>query len=49
MKTTILIDVNSLAIKDVHYTTKKAWDGHVGMQVFRRNARSEERRVGKEC
>ena len=38
MKTTILIDVNSLAIKDVHYTTKKAWDGHIGMQVFRRNA-----------
>ena len=38
LKTTILIDVNSLAIKDVHYTTKKAWDGHIGMQVFRRNA-----------
>jgi IS5 family transposase len=37
MKTTILIDVNSLAIKDVHYTTQKAWDGHIGMQVFRRN------------
>jgi IS5 family transposase len=34
---TILIDVNSLAIKDVHYTTRKAWDGHIGMQVFRRN------------
>ncbi len=38
MKTTILIDVNSLAIKDVHYTTQKTWDGHIGMQVFRRNA-----------
>ena len=38
MKTTILIDVNSLAIKDVHFTTQKAWDGHIGMQVFRRNA-----------
>ncbi|NKE37265.1 IS5 family transposase [Natronococcus sp. JC468] len=38
LKTTILIDVNSLAIKDVHYTTQKAWDGHIGMQVFRRNA-----------
>lgn len=38
MKTTILIDVNSLAIKDVHYTTRKSWDGHIGMQVFRRNA-----------
>ncbi|TMT87015.1 IS5 family transposase [Haloterrigena sp. H1] len=38
LKTTILIDVNSLAIKDVHFTTQKAWDGHIGMQVFRRNA-----------
>ena len=24
-------------MKDVHYTTQKAWDGHIGMQVFRRN------------
>ena len=38
LKTTILIDVNSLAISDVHHTTKKAWDGHIGIQVFRRNA-----------
>lgn len=38
LKTTVLIDVNSLAIKDVHYTTRKSWDGHIGMQVFRRNA-----------
>jgi len=38
LKTTILIGVHSLAIKDVHYTIKKAWDGHIGMQVFRRNA-----------
>ena len=38
LKTTILIDVDSLAIKDVHYTTRKSWDGHIGMQVFRRNA-----------
>jgi IS5 family transposase len=38
LKTTILIGVNSLAIKDVRYTTKKAWDSHIGMQVFRRNA-----------
>ena len=30
--------MNSLAIKDVQYTTQKAWDGHIGMQVFRRNA-----------
>ncbi len=43
MKTTILIDVNSLAIKDVHYTNQKAWDGHIGMQIFCRNA--EEMRV----
>ena len=34
MKTTILIDVNSLAIKDIHFTTQKAWDRHIGMQVF---------------
>jgi IS5 family transposase len=38
MKTTALIDMNSLAIRDVHYTTRKSWDGHIGMQVFRRNA-----------
>jgi IS5 family transposase len=31
LKTTILIDVNSLATKDVYYTTKKAWQGHIGM------------------
>ena len=35
LETTILIDVNSLAIKDVHYTTRKSWDGHIGLQVFR--------------
>jgi IS5 family transposase len=38
MKTTILIDMNTLAIKDIHLTTRKSWDGHIGMQVFRRNA-----------
>ncbi len=38
MKTTTLIDVNSLAIKDVHFTTQKAWDGHIGIRVFRQNA-----------
>ncbi len=38
MKTTILIDVHSLGIKNVYFTTQKAWDGHIGMQVFRRNA-----------
>jgi len=31
MKTTTLIDVNSLAIKDVYFTTQKAWDGHIGI------------------
>jgi len=35
MNTTILINVNSLAIKDVHFTTQGAWDGHIGMQVSR--------------
>ena len=40
LKTTILIDVHSLAIKGVHFTTKKAWDGHIGMQVFRRTRKT---------
>ena len=31
VKTTILIDVGSLAIKDVYFTKPKAWDGHIGM------------------
>jgi len=30
--------VETLAIKDVHFTTQKAYDGHIGMQVYRRNA-----------
>jgi IS5 family transposase len=38
IKTTILVDVEILAIKDVHFTTQKAYDGHIGMQIFRRNA-----------
>jgi len=38
MKTTILVDIDSLAIKDVHFTTRKSYDGHIGLQVFRRNA-----------
>jgi IS5 family transposase len=37
MKTTILIDVETLAIKDVHFTTRKSWDGHIRMQIFQRN------------
>ena len=37
LKTTILVDTESLAIMDAHFTTKKAYDGHIGMQVFRRN------------
>ena len=27
--------MNTLAIRDIHYTTRKSWDGHIGMQVFR--------------
>jgi hypothetical protein len=27
--------VETLAIKDVHFTTRKSWDGHIGMQIFR--------------
>ena len=38
MKTTLLIDTDSLAIMDAHFTTKKAYDGHIGPQVSRRNA-----------
>jgi IS5 family transposase len=38
LKTTILVDTESLAIKDVHCTTRNSWDGHIGLQVFRRNA-----------
>ncbi|RZV12572.1 IS5 family transposase [Natrinema hispanicum] len=38
MKTTLLVDTESLAIMDAHFTTKKAYDGHIGLQVFRRNA-----------
>ena len=38
MKTTLLVDTESLAIRDAHFTTKKAYDGHIGLQVFRRNA-----------
>ncbi len=36
MKTTLLVDTDSLAIMDVYFTTKKAYDGHIGLQVFRR-------------
>ncbi len=38
MKTTLLIDPESLIIKDAHFTTKKAYDGHIRLQIFRRNA-----------
>ena len=38
MKTTLLVDTESLAIMDAHFTTQKAYDGHIGLQVFRRNA-----------
>jgi len=38
VKTTVLVDTESLAIKYLHLTTKRKWDGHVGMQVYRRNA-----------
>lgn len=41
MKTTILVDTDSLAIRDVHYTTKRKWDGHVGLQVYRCNAEDD--------
>jgi IS5 family transposase len=37
-KTTILVDTDSLAIMDVNFTTKRAYDWHIGLQVFQRNA-----------
>jgi len=38
LKTTILVDTESLAIKDVHFTTKRKWDGHrlAGLSAQRR-------------
>lgn len=38
MKTTLLVDTESLAVRDTHFTTRKSYDGHIGLQVFRRNA-----------
>ncbi len=38
MKTTLLVDTESLAVRDAHFTTRKSYDGHIGLQVFRRNA-----------
>jgi len=32
MKTTLLVDTESLAIMDAHFTTKKAYDGHIGLR-----------------
>ena len=37
MKTTLLIDTESLAIMDAYFTTKKAYNVHIGLQVFRQN------------
>ncbi|SDK12466.1 transposase, IS5 family [Halovenus aranensis] len=36
MKTTLLVDTGSLAIMGAHFTTKKSYDGHIGLQVFQR-------------
>jgi IS5 family transposase len=38
MKKTLLVDAESLAIMDAHFTTKEAYGGHIGLQVSRRNA-----------
>ena len=38
IKTTVLVDTDTLAIRDAHFTTKRKWDGHIGLQVYRRNA-----------
>ena len=39
MKKTILTDMNSLAIKDVHFKTKKIRDVCIGVRVFHPNAK----------
>jgi len=38
LKTTILVDTESLAIKDVHFNDEAQVDGHIGLQIYRRNA-----------
>lgn len=38
MKTTLLIEPDSPIIEDALFTTKKAYDGRIGLQVFGRNA-----------
>lgn len=48
MKTTLLVDTESLAIMDAHFTTKKAYDGHIGLQVFRRNAEDLRELLGQD-
>ena len=37
MKTMILVDAEPLTIRDVHFPTQKAYDGHIGMQVYRQS------------
>lgn len=37
-ETTVSIDVRSQVSSGVNYTTRESWDGHVGMEVCRRNA-----------
>jgi len=42
LKTTILVDTESLAIKDVHFTMTRKWTD-IGLQVYRRNAEDLQR------
>ncbi len=45
LKTVTLTVINSLTIKDVQFTTQKAWDGHTGIQAFRVPAEDVQRSV----
>lgn len=38
LKVTVLVDTETLAVLDVHCTTKKVYDGHIGLQVGLRSA-----------
>ena len=35
LKSTLLVDTESFAIMDAHFTTENAYDGHIGLQGLR--------------
>ena len=46
LKSTLLVDTESLVIMDAHFTAKKAYDGHIGLQVLQRNAEDLQELLG---